>query len=123
MSKAHWKRSADLEARYGVSRGCPATMTPEEAAAWDEREGKGENPGQHPPPAEPSTMSPERRLADLSAAVREFFTYLDATEDSELSGREFHPVTLGCCRAMWVEPLGKVIMEMKRLSAEPPVSK
>ncbi len=74
------------------------------------------------PVASASPISMTTDDTRLRAAVREFFTYLDATEDSELSGREFHPVTLGCCRAMWVEPLGKVIMEMKRLSAEPPTA-
>lgn len=54
---------------------------------------------------------------DLAALVREFFEYLDRTEISD-EGRKFHPVTLSCCRCMWIEPMGKIISEMRRLANE-----
>jgi len=51
-------------------------------------------------------MSPE----DL---IKEFFTYLDYTEESE-SGREFHPVTIGCCRVALSSPLDTLLKEMRK---------
>ena len=51
----------------------------------------------------------------LKELVREFFKYLDTVEESD-SGREFHPVTISCCRTMMMDPLNKVLKEMKELS-------
>lgn len=62
-------------------------------------------------------MPPLSPPLDLAAVVRQFFTYLDTTEESD-SGREFHPVHLSCCRAAWVKDLNRVIADMKRLSVE-----
>lgn len=44
--------------------------------------------------------------------VRKLFDYLDYTEESD-SGREFHPITIGCCRAMLMEPFGLILKELK----------
>jgi len=45
--------------------------------------------------------------------LREFFTYIDYTEESE-NGREFHPVTIGCCRALMSVPLDELLKRMRR---------
>ena len=37
--------------------------------------------------------------------VDKFFAILDVTEDSEMSGKEFHPVTIRCIRAITLKPL------------------
>lgn len=55
------------------------------------------------------------RLAEwdsLRPLVTEFFSYLDAEEESD-SGRVFHPVQFGCCRAAWVEPMTKLLESMR----------
>ena len=54
---------------------------------------------------------------ELKECVREFFSYLDTVEESD-SGREFHPVTISCCRTMMMEPLSLVLKRMKELSSE-----
>jgi hypothetical protein len=64
------------------------------------------------------------KLADreeLKELVRDFFEkFLDTWEESD-SGREFHPITISCCRSMKVEPLDKLLTRMRVLSeAEPP---
>ena len=50
-----------------------------------------------------------QRLREL---IGEFFKLLDTVEESD-SGREFHPVQITCCRTMMMEPLNKVLKEMK----------
>jgi hypothetical protein len=64
------------------------------------------------------------KLADreeLQSLVKDFFEkFLDTWEESD-SVREFHPITISCCRCMKVEPLGKLLIRMRELSeAEPP---
>ena len=64
------------------------------------------------------------KLADreeLQTLVKDFFEkFLDTWEESD-SGREFHPITISCCRCMKVEPLDKLLIRMRELSeAEPP---
>ena len=61
---------------------------------------------------------PEQELETL---VKDFFeNYLDTWEESD-SGREFHPITISCCRCMKVEPLDKLLTRMRELSgAKPP---
>ncbi len=55
------------------------------------------------------------RLKDL---VRSFFDdYLNVIEESD-SGREFNIVTINCTRALKIEPLNKLLLEMKQLSHE-----
>lgn len=41
-----WKRSAELESRYGLGPGWPPSMSPEEIISWDIREQAGTNIGQ-----------------------------------------------------------------------------
>lgn len=48
----------------------------------------------------------------LKNLIRNFFEFLDRTDESE-NGRVFHPVSIGCCRAAWMEPLDKLLKEMK----------
>ena len=56
---------------------------------------------------------PEQELETL---VKDFFeNYLDTWEESD-SGREFHPITISCCRCMKVEPLDKLLTRMRELS-------
>ena len=58
---------------------------------------------------------------ELQSLVKDFFEkFLDTWEESD-SGREFHPITISCCRCMKVEPLDKLLIRMRELSeAEPP---
>ena len=49
---------------------------------------------------------------DLAGLVREFFSYLDYTEESD-SGRVFNPITIGSCRVLMSQPLG-MCLEMLR---------
>lgn len=51
----------------------------------------------------------------LKECVKEFFEYLDYQEESD-SGTLFNPIFISCCRVMKVEPLDKLIAEMKMLS-------
>ena len=64
------------------------------------------------------------KLADreeLQSLVKDFFEkFLDAWEESD-SGREFHPITISCCRCMKIEPLNNLLNRMRELSeAKPP---
>ncbi len=51
----------------------------------------------------------------LEQAVKHFFDILNRTEESD-SGRVFHPVTINCCRVMWIEDLNKTLKQMAELS-------
>ena len=52
----------------------------------------------------------------LKEAVKEFFNkYLNRVEESD-SGYIFHPICVSCCRAMMLEPLGKLLETMRELS-------
>lgn len=63
------------------------------------------------------------RLVRLHTAVKKLFDdYLDVTEESS-HGRKFHPIHVSCCRAAHVEPLGKLLEEIKTLSGAKSVSK
>lgn len=57
-----------------------------------------------------------RRDAKRLAALDKFIEILDRTEESD-NGRVFHPVTVGCCRALWMEELNAVLMQMKGVSS------
>ena len=60
--------------------------------------------------------SPPKREQELETLVKDFFeNYLDTWEESD-SGREFHPITISCCRCMKVEPLDKLLTRMRELS-------
>ena len=53
---------------------------------------------------------------ELKGLVKELFEeYLDVVEESD-SGREFHPITISCCRCMKVEPLNILLKRMRELS-------
>lgn len=52
---------------------------------------------------------------ELSQAVREFFAILDTTEDSEMTGKEFHPTTIQSCRVLESQKLEKILSRMKQL--------
>jgi DNA-directed RNA polymerase subunit N (RpoN/RPB10) len=53
---------------------------------------------------------------ELKEAVKEFFNkYLNRVEESD-SGRVFHPITVSCCRAMMIQPLGELLERMRVLS-------
>lgn len=57
---------------------------------------------------------------ELKECVHEFFTkYLNRVEESD-SGRAFNPITIGCCRAMMIEPLGELLERMRMLSGAKP---
>jgi 3'-phosphoadenosine 5'-phosphosulfate sulfotransferase (PAPS reductase)/FAD synthetase len=58
----------------------------------------------------------EERALELQILVKELFNaYLNKVEESE-GGREFHPVTISCCRSLVVEPLNKLLDKMRELS-------
>lgn len=58
----------------------------------------------------------QKKGEQLRLAVKEFFDkYLDVIEESD-SGTIFNPITISCCRAMKLEPLGKLLTEMRALS-------
>ena len=60
------------------------------------------------------------RERELQLLVKDFFEkFLDTWEESD-SGREFHPITISCCRAMKVEPLGILLERMRELSGAKP---
>jgi hypothetical protein len=63
------------------------------------------------------TMVKEEESTDeLKECVHEFFTkYLNRVEESD-SGKLFNPVTIGCCRALMLEPLNEVLFKMRVLS-------
>lgn len=44
--------------------------------------------------------------------LKRFFEMLDYTEESD-SGNIFHPVTIGCCRAMMIEELDGILKRLK----------
>lgn len=53
---------------------------------------------------------------ELKDCVKEFFEkYLNRREESD-SGKMFSPITIGCCRAMMLEPLNELMEKMRVLS-------
>jgi len=62
----------------------------------------------------------QERVDELKECVHEFFTkYLNHVEESD-SGREFNHVTIGCCRALMLEPLNELLERMRVLSGAEP---
>ena len=60
---------------------------------------------------------------ELQTLVKDFFeNYLDVWEESD-SGREFHPITISCCRCMKIEPLNILLERMRELSEAKPAHK
>jgi 3'-phosphoadenosine 5'-phosphosulfate sulfotransferase (PAPS reductase)/FAD synthetase len=61
-------------------------------------------------------MQNEEKALELQSLVKELFNaYLNKVEESD-EGREFHPVTISCCRSLMVEPLNKLLDKMRELS-------
>lgn len=57
---------------------------------------------------------------ELQTLVKDFFEkFLDTWEESD-SGKEFHPITISCCRAMKIEPLDNLLNRMRELSGAKP---
>lgn len=53
---------------------------------------------------------------ELKERVNDLFTkYLDVQEESD-SGRLFNPISISCCRAMKLKPLGELINRLRELS-------
>ena len=52
---------------------------------------------------------------ELRDLTRQFFDYLDRTEESD-EGRVFHPVTFVCCRAAWTDDINRILARMKELA-------
>ena len=53
---------------------------------------------------------------ELKAAVRSFFEdFLDIREESD-SGNMFAPIRISSCRCMKIEPLNKLLAQMRKLS-------
>jgi hypothetical protein len=52
------------------------------------------------------------KLDELQTLVRDFFTFLDHTEESD-SGKIFHPITISCVRVLMIEPLSACLNKMK----------
>jgi hypothetical protein len=62
----------------------------------------------------------EESVDELKECVHEFFAkYLNHVEESD-SGREFNPVTIGCCRALMMGPLNQLLERMRVLSGAKP---
>ena len=61
-------------------------------------------------------MRNEEDALELQKLVKEFFEkYLNRVEESD-EGREFSPITIGCCRAAMLEPLNNLLDKMAKLS-------
>ena len=57
-----------------------------------------------------------KKTDELQDCVKEFFEkYLNRREESD-SGKMFSPITIGCCRAMMLEPLNELMEKMRVLS-------
>jgi len=54
----------------------------------------------------------EKKLAVLENSIKELFSLLDATEETD-EGREFHPVRIVCCRNDMIEKLENVLATLK----------
>ena len=56
----------------------------------------------------------EKKLAVLENSIKELFSLLDATEETD-EGREFHPVRIVCCRNDMIEKLENVLATLKSI--------
>jgi hypothetical protein len=62
------------------------------------------------------SMEQVREEEKLKGLVNDLFTkYLDVQEESD-SGRMFHPISISCCRAMKLKPLGELLERLRELS-------
>lgn len=53
----------------------------------------------------------------LRSLVKEFFSYLDATEESD-NGNAFHPLQLTCSRATMMPKVAECLEKMKELACK-----
>ena len=53
----------------------------------------------------------------LRATVKEFMDILDVVETSD-EGRMFHPTTVGTCRSMEQEKIGRLLKAMRELTRD-----
>ena len=61
-------------------------------------------------------MQNEEKALELQGLVKELFEkYLNRVEESD-EGRDFSPITIGCCRAHMLEPLNNLLDRMAKLS-------
>jgi hypothetical protein len=51
----------------------------------------------------------------LRGAVKKFLEIINRKDTSD-SDKEFSPVTINCCRALWMEELSEVLKDMERYS-------
>ena len=62
----------------------------------------------------------EEKALELQGLVKEFFEkYLNRVEESD-GGKEFHPITVSCCRVMMSNPLDALLDKMSKLSGAEP---
>ena len=57
----------------------------------------------------------ENNVEHMKSLLVRLFEFLDLTEESD-SGRIFHPITIGSCRADELQPLNDLLKEMKKAS-------
>ena len=57
-------------------------------------------------------MSLKSKCDQYDVLVKELFSLLDATEETD-EGREFHPVRIVCCRNDMIEKLENVLATLK----------
>ena len=57
-------------------------------------------------------MRAAAHIEELESGIRELFTLLDKTEESD-EGRVFHPNKINSCRALDVEKLEQVLSNLK----------
>ena len=57
----------------------------------------------------------ENNVEHMKSLLVRLFEFLDLTEESD-SGRIFHPITIGSCRADKLQPLNDLLKEMKKAS-------
>ena len=62
-----------------------------------------------------ATQKIDHRVEHMKSLMVRLFEFLDLTEESD-SGRIFHPITIGSCRADKLQPLNDLLKEMKKAS-------
>ena len=56
----------------------------------------------------------KNKQTELQEVCREFLSYLEVEEESDL-GNRFHPVYISCCRAAMMADIGKCLNRMDKL--------
>ena len=57
----------------------------------------------------------QNNSSKLKVSVQKFLEILNRKDTSD-SGKEFSPVTINCCRALWMEELSEILKDMERYS-------